>query len=600
MIFLSKMQNKILLMLILATIIPVSIIGWYGTFNSTTALTESALNQINYGLTYNAEKIEYILGSIDKDVLFLSKMPPLQTVINVSENNLSYQESVNQLTSIFLDLIQVKHHYTQLRYLDENGKEVARVDSDGVHSKVVPPSELQNKSTSEYFIKTMQLKAGEVYVSPINLNREKGQVEVPHKPVIRYSTPIYANDGQNKGIVVANVFAKVFLEPVKDFKPFEGSKTYLVNSDGYYLYHPDEAKEWGFDLKNNNKIEQDYPANVAKAILSGDKGDIYEGLPQIIGYQKISVADKYPIILISESPKSVVFASINSFKIIAGIIIILCMTVILSVELFIVKKLLGLMRGLVHSITSFSNQIASTMAEQERITAQQAVSVNQTTTTMGELNASSQKSAEQAVMAASQARQALVLVDGSVQLEESLQVGATSLKDKVRQIADKIKQLSEHTNQISNITNLVSDLANQTNMLSLNAAVEAVRAGSNGKGFAVISSEIRKLAGQSKKSLEQINSIVTDIQNATKLTVIVTEEGRESVNNIVGSINNIVVNNQQISLTANQQAVAIQQVVEAMNKLNAAAKETAAGISQTKLGTEQLNQSALNLKELVR
>ena len=187
--------------------------------------------------------------------------------------------------------------------------------------------------------------------------------------------------------------------------------------------------------------------------------------------------------------------------------------------------------------------------------------------------------------------------------------------------------LSEQTNQIGNITRLVTDIANQTNMLSLNAAVEAARAGENGKGFAVVASEIRKLADQSKKSAEKIHTLISDIQNAISVTVMVTEEGKknaeagiklsqetasafssmtQAINDVVlknqeislTSINDVAAISQQISLTSKQQAVAIQQVVEAMNNINQGATQTASGLVQTKIGSQQLNKTALELKAL--
>src|SRR6185295_5640534 len=90
--------------------------------------------------------------------------------------------------------------------------------------------------------------------------------------------------------------------------------------------------------------------------------------------------------------------------------------------------------------------------------------------------------------------------------------GMSDLKDKVTAIAAQILKLSEQTSQIGGITDLVSDLASQTNMLALNAAVEAARAGEHGKGFAVVSAEIRKLADQSRKAAERINTLVADVQ----------------------------------------------------------------------------------------
>jgi methyl-accepting chemotaxis protein len=264
-------------------------------------------------------------------------------------------------------------------------------------------------------------------------------------------------------------------------------------------------------------------------------------------------------------------------------------------------------------ITESSMDIATTMTQQERIANDQAASVNQTTTTMDELGASSRQSAEQAEAAAADARNALVLTEGGSKAVERTLTDMSALKAKVGEIAEQILRLSEQTSQIRNISGLVSDLATQTNMLALNAAVEAVRAGEHGKGFAVVASEIRKLADQSQKSTEKINGLVADIQSAINSTVIVTDEGSKTVQaslkiaketaeafeGVTDAINNITLSTQQISLSAKQQAIAIQQVVEAMNSLNKVANQTAQGISQVKTGTDRLNSVAQNLKQIV-
>jgi len=249
------------------------------------------------------------------------------------------------------------------------------------------------------------------------------------------------------------------------------------------------------------------------------------------------------------------------------------------------------------NIALAATEISTTIEQQERVAVQQAASVNQTTTSMDELGASSRQSAEQAEAASTGARQVLELA-GSDRRDDGFD-DTPSLREKMGQVQGQILRLSENLGQIYNITNLVSDLANQTNMLALNASVEAVRAGEHGKGFGVVASEIRKLADQSRKSAEKIGSLVADIQNATNSTVIVTEEGTKAVEKIVGAINDVAVNIQQISLNAKQQAIAIEQVIDAMNNLNTAAHETANGLAQSKIGTQQLNETAQTLKNLV-
>lgn len=285
----------------------------------------------------------------------------------------------------------------------------------------------------------------------------------------------------------------------------------------------------------------------------------------------------------------------------------------LGIILVIIRNMTSTLQNSVTTIAATSTQISCAIEQQERITVQQAVSVNQVTSTMDQLDASSQQSAFQAEASAGGASQALALAEGGTLAVQHTLKEMSLLKENVEAIAQQILNLSEQTNQIGGISTLVADLANQTNMLSLNAAVEAARAGENGKGFAVVAGEIRKLADQSKQSADKINTLVTDIKSAINSTVMVTDKGsktvaegmhftQETTASFVGvtdSINNIFLHSQQISLNAKQQALATTQVVTAMNNLSLAAQETAGGITQIKVGTQQLKEAAQNLKAMV-
>ncbi len=265
------------------------------------------------------------------------------------------------------------------------------------------------------------------------------------------------------------------------------------------------------------------------------------------------------------------------------------------------------------SIATVSNQLAATMAEQERTIAQQSTAINQTATTMTELNTSARQSAQQADMVAARSDKALDLAHDGVTVIQRTQHYMIDLRHKVNAIAQQILRLSEQTGQISGIINLVSDLANQTNMLALNAAVEAARAGEHGKGFAVVALEVRKLADQSKKSAERISGLVGEIQSATNVTVMVTEEGSKTVDlgiasaeqavnmfhGISDTITDVSESTQQISLNSKQQANAIQQVSQAMSELNIGMMETTQTVGQTRVGVQDMNQVVDRLKALV-
>ncbi|MBF0186710.1 MAG: MCP four helix bundle domain-containing protein [Magnetococcales bacterium] len=268
---------------------------------------------------------------------------------------------------------------------------------------------------------------------------------------------------------------------------------------------------------------------------------------------------------------------------------------------------------IVSVISTSSAQIAATINQQERITAQQTSSINETNTTMEELGASARQSAEQSESAADNAQKALQLAENGVQWVEEMMESMKGTEERVEAIARQILSLSEQTSQISSITNTVTDFANETKMLAMNAAVEAVRAGEHGKGFSVLSVEIRKLADESKRSAERINGLVEQIQKATNTTVMVTEEGTKTVNKgmeiarntsetfnqVTRSVNSASQSAQQISMNVRQQAVAVKQVVDAMQLLNTGSKENASGISQIKSGIQLLKETSQKLQSMI-
>jgi methyl-accepting chemotaxis protein len=264
------------------------------------------------------------------------------------------------------------------------------------------------------------------------------------------------------------------------------------------------------------------------------------------------------------------------------------------------------------AISSSTNEILVTMEEHERTASQQSAAANETSATVTELSASSRQSAEQAANAALVAEKASAATVQGGEVTHQAVVAMGSLKDKIAAMSDQILRLGEQTGQIGSIATLVKDLSGQINMLALNAAVEAARAGEHGKGFSVVASEVRKLADQSKKSAEQATVLVADIQKSTNSSIMMTEEGTRTVNevmqlaqkvaelfsNLSGMAGSVNENAQQVMLNARQQSAAFIQVVEATNSIATGAKETAAGISQAKIGVQKLNEAAVSLKAI--
>ena len=125
--------------------------------------------------------------------------------------------------------------YDQIRFLDADGMEKIRVNISENGSYIVPDKDLQNKKDRYYFTEAINLKEETVYVSPLDLNMEQGKVEIPFKPMIRLSTPVYDNDGKVRGIIVLNYLADYTLLGLRELAKNSQGEIFLLNSNGYSL-----------------------------------------------------------------------------------------------------------------------------------------------------------------------------------------------------------------------------------------------------------------------------------------------------------------------------------------------------------------------------
>jgi methyl-accepting chemotaxis protein len=216
--YFRRFQNILIALLIVSTLIPVIIVGGYSVSYSAQTITDLSLDKIEQKTTDSAARVETFLDTLSKDVLYLAQTPPVQGIVRARESGgldkkdkSSYEAWVGRLQIIFAGMIEAKPYYINLRYLDENGREMVRVDAASGSLKIVPPSELRERADTDDFIQTMKLAPREIYVSPVGLDKENGKIRITHTPSVRYSTPIYSWEGKKKGIIIANVRAESFL-----------------------------------------------------------------------------------------------------------------------------------------------------------------------------------------------------------------------------------------------------------------------------------------------------------------------------------------------------------------------------------------------------
>ncbi|MBQ9149985.1 hypothetical protein IJX73_03540 [bacterium] len=143
-----------------------------------------------------------------------------------------------------------------------------------------------------------------------------------------------------------------------------------------------------------------------------------------------------------------------------------------------------------------------------------------------------------------------------------------SIRHKIQTIAELILELSDFVQSISSTIGLVEDIAEQTNLLALNAAVEAARAGEHGKGFAVVASEIRKLADESKQATAKIISLINDIQQTANSTVLATEEGTKEIESGLELAHIISENIEQLIGAMNEISGSMQEIIDSSKQIN--------------------------------
>ncbi|MBT4934073.1 MAG: hypothetical protein HOL66_16710 [Rhodospirillaceae bacterium] len=179
----------------------------------------------------------------------------------------------NEISNEFINLANTRRLYDQIRLLDSSGNELIRVNYENGNARAIPKNKLQNKSNRYYFSLSAKLAKGEIYISPTDLNMENGRIEKPHKPVIRFGTPLYNTSGKFRGVIVLNYLAKIFIDQFKKQMELAPGAGFLVNSNGFYLSSPTLADEWAFMFGGKANFSNKHP-EVWKSIKETDSGII--------------------------------------------------------------------------------------------------------------------------------------------------------------------------------------------------------------------------------------------------------------------------------------------------------------------------------------
>jgi len=239
-----------------------SLVSFLFYFETKRLLIQQISNEVAIESNLVEPVIEQLYSQANSDVLFLSRTPAIQEFLqSINEGNeQNVQLWKNRIEQTFSEFIINKEFYYQIRYIAvaNNGQELINIRNDN-QAVIIPSSRLQQKSKRPYFKATINKNPGEVYFSQIELAKSHGEVEQPHKPVLRVATPIYdPSSGNVFGLIIINLNFGDFITQLKT-RELSQLSFYLTNEDGDFISHPDSNKTFGFDLQQRHLIQSEFP-----------------------------------------------------------------------------------------------------------------------------------------------------------------------------------------------------------------------------------------------------------------------------------------------------------------------------------------------------
>ncbi len=277
------------------------------------------------------------------------------------------------------------------------------------------------------------------------------------------------------------------------------------------------------------------------------------------------------------------------------------------------KNMTSEIRNGMNVLGSSATEILSTVTEISTGASETATAVSETTTTVAEVRQTAMVSNQKAQSLMESSQRAADSVEKGRDAIDKVIASMKKIDHQMKLISETVLRLSEQNRTIGEITSSVADIADQSNLLAVNAAIEAAKAGEHGRGFTIVAQEIRSLADQSKKATIQVKEILNEINKSVNQAVGVTELGSKTVEegrNLVaqsGEVIEILSENVeetaqsaiQISSSNQQQMAGMEQIVPAMENIKQASQQNVSGIKQAQSAAHDLNKLGENLKEII-
>ena len=357
------------------------------------------------------------------------------------------------------------------------------------------------------------------------------------------------------------------------------------------------------EMRRNRNIEQ-----ATKTIQTGEGKKLMDDLRRILAEMEHEERD-----LLKQRAGEVEAAVTGAtLAIIVGTL--LCLLLVTGAGVTLTRSLKSQIGAAVQHVQSSSTELQTAANQQASGAKESATAMNEIATTISELLATSRQISESAQHVAHIAQETATAARTGDQTVEKTQEAIGSIRTQVDVIVGHMLDLGKKSQQIGSVLDIINELAEQTNILSINATIEAAGAGEAGKRFAVVGDEIRKLADRVAGSTKEIRGLIEEVRSAVNTTVMATEGGSKAVDaglrhfaevtgalrQITGLVTTTTDAAREIELSTKQQTTAVEQVNAAITGAAQATRETEASSTQTLQTATQLASLSRELSRIVQ
>ena len=541
---------------------------------------------------------------------------------------------------------------------DKDIQEMTRGDEDGMFLPYNSPDETGKTDPRKRPWYAQAREAGKTVYTEVYTSKSTGDL------VVSAVAPFYGENKQFRGAICGDITLNVLKEQVQRIKYRDQGIGYIIEKTGKLL--ATSGKEQPMSEAKDIKGVGEKLDNMFRTGSGYFTYTDADGAEQLLAYTTVPTTGW---LIAMAVPTDFVFAPIQRLRIIYGVLIVvgllLVMGMCLAFAARITKPIVAL-EGQASQLADGNLRVPQLPVESEDeigsmtrafntmqehlhdLISKMAATSEQVAAASEELTANAQQSADASVHVAETIGEVsngmdrqLADIDGAKKNVDAVFIDITAMTEKTKKVtdaavstseaakqgemlmkdattkmahietsvmnsADVVRTLGESSQQIGQIVEAISSIADQTNLLALNAAIEAARAGEHGRGFAVVADEVRKLAAESQESAEQIKERILTIQNDTAHAVAAMEEGKtevqlgakairdvgEQFQDIMGQVNDIRNQIDEISTSVNSVSSGAGNIVDAVDSIDSVSRRTADHTSSISASTEE--QSASN------